>query len=92
VETNAQELAGDWRSYANRKLSPPSSPHADKSPTQELGEELFRLGIHKGFTSFSAKVPDYKILGIFVGRLTDAKSIEYPYRDLFGVLQTVVIS
>lgn len=91
VDTNAQELTGDWRSYPNRKSTPPS-PHAGKAPTQQFGDELFRLAVYKGFISFSAKLPDYKILAIFVQLLIrGTDKIDYTYHDLHGVLQTVSV-
>jgi RES domain-containing protein len=45
IETNAQELTGDWRSYATRfpPVGPPA-PHTGTPPTQSLGRALFALG------------------------------------------------
>lgn len=40
VDTNAQELTGDWRSYSTWTSAP---PHSGTPPTQEFGEELYRL-------------------------------------------------
>ena len=61
IETNAQELTGDWRGYATR-IPPagPPDPHTGTSPTQSLGGALFALGSPQGFVSFSATLPDYK--------------------------------
>ncbi|MGI8745149.1 MAG: hypothetical protein ACR2NN_21770 [Bryobacteraceae bacterium] len=90
--TNAQELTGDWRQYAKRSLSVNPSPHAGNAPTQELGEALFQTPKWKGFTSFSAKLPEYKILGIFVDRLIPgADKIECSYPDVHGVERTIHI-
>jgi RES domain-containing protein len=89
LATNAQELTGDWLSFSNRPGGP---PHAGKAPTQQLGEELFRLGTYKGFVSFSAKLPDYRILGVFTGRLVPGNDeITYSYHDGHGVLQKITI-
>jgi RES domain-containing protein len=47
VSTTAQELTGDWRSYADRTVMPgagEAAPHSGSAPTQQLGSELFRLG------------------------------------------------
>jgi hypothetical protein len=89
LATNAQELTGDWLGFSNRTGG---APHAGKAPTQELGEELYRLGTFKGFLSFSAKLTDYKILGVFTGRLVPGSDeITYSYRDGHGVLQTISI-
>ena len=89
LATNAQELTGDWLSFSNRSGG---KPHAGKAPTQELGEELYRLGLFKGFVNFSAKLPDYRILGVFTGRLSPGSdSIKYSYHDGHGVLQTISV-
>jgi hypothetical protein len=89
LTTNAQELTGDWLSFSNRSGG---APHAGKAPTQELGEELYRLGLFKGFVSFSAKLPDYMILGVFTGQLVPGSDeIKYSYNDGHGVLQTISI-
>jgi hypothetical protein len=48
--------------------------------------------VFKGLTSFSAKLPDYKILSLFVQRLVPGlDKIEYSYHDQHGVLQTISI-
>jgi RES domain-containing protein len=89
VETNAQELTGDWRSFLNR---PAPSPHGGLAPTQQLGHELYRLGTFKALLSFSAKLPDYKILAIFPHRVRNSGcSVSYTYRDAQGNLQTILI-
>src|SRR3982750_3797968 len=62
LETNAQELTGDWRAFGNR---PVPSVHAGRAPTQSLGQALFETGEVKALLSFSARLPDYKILGLF---------------------------
>ena len=87
--TNAQELTGDWRSYATR--IPPASasaPHTGTPPTQSLGSALFALGSPQGFVSFSATLPDYKILVVFPDRLMGtADHLQYSYHDVRGALQ-----
>ena len=89
VSTNAQELTGDWLNFTNRSGG---APHAGKAPTQEFGEKLFGLGTFKGFVSFSAKLADYKILGVFTERLVPGSDeIKYSYHDGHGVLQTILI-
>lgn len=91
IATNAQELTGDWQSFASRAIPAAGSPHSGMAPTQQLGDELFRLGF-KGFMSFSARVPEYKILGIFTQYLAPGiDRVEYNYHDMHGVLQTVGI-
>lgn len=93
IGTSAQDLTGDWRSYSQRPaLASSRTRHSGKAPTQQLGEELFRLGSYHGFISFSAKLPDYKILGVFVERLKKpGESVSYSYTDDHGRLQTIRI-
>jgi len=89
VETNAQELTGDWRSYATR-IPPagPSRPHTGTPPTQSLGSALFALGSLRGFMSFSATLPDYKILVVFPDRLKGTPDyLQYAYQDAWGTIQ-----
>ena len=78
VETNAQELTGDWRSYATR-IPPagPSRPHTG-TPPQILGSALFALG----------SLPDYKILIVFPDRLNGTPDyLQYSYHDARGTIQ-----
>ncbi len=89
VETNAQELTGDWRSYATR-LSPTGAPgpHTGMPPTHSLGSALFALGSPQGLVSFSATLPDYKILVVFPARLTGTPDyLQYSYHDARGTIQ-----
>jgi hypothetical protein len=89
IETNAQELTGDWRCYATR--IPPASfpaPHTGMPPTQTLGNALFALGSHQALTTFSATLPDYKILVVFPDRLKgSADYLEYSYHDDRGTMR-----
>ena len=57
-------------------------------PTQTLGDALFALGSHQGFTTFSATLPDYKILVVFPDRLKGtADYLQYSYHDDRGTMQ-----
>jgi len=87
IRTSAQELTGDWRSYAVRKPQGPESisPHWGDAPTQRLGAELFHVGKFKGLISFSAPVPDRRILVVFTEHLDGADSLSYEYTDTSGV-------
>jgi len=82
-DANAQELTGNWRSYATR--IPPGrfpAPLTGTPPTQTLGNALFALGSQQGFTSFSATIPDYKILAVFPDRLKGTPDfLQYSYHD-----------
>jgi hypothetical protein len=87
VATNAQELTGDWWFYTKRRPPPPggSAPHTGRAPTQVFGKALFELRTFKGFVSFSAALPDCKILGVFTERLANSTSaLEYTHPDLAG--------
>ena len=89
IETNAQELTGDWRSYATR-IPPvgPTAPHTGVPPTQSLGTALFALGSSQGFVSFSATLADYKILVVFPDRLKGTPDyLQYSYHDDRGTMQ-----
>jgi hypothetical protein len=89
IETNAQELTGDWRSYSTR-LPPliPPAPHTGIPPTQSLGNRLYEMGKHQGLVTFSATLPDYRILAVFVDRLNETQSyLQYSYHDLHGAMK-----
>lgn len=90
VDTNAQELTGDWRSYATR-IPPfvPPGPHSGLPPTQNLGIALHGLARHQGLITFSATLPDYKILVIFPDRLNkgSADYVQYSFHDDRGAMQ-----
>jgi hypothetical protein len=91
METNAQELTGDWRSYATRVPPPgPPAPHTGAPPTHSLGSALFALGTPQGFVSFSATLPDYKILVVFPDRLKGTPDyLQYSYHDARGTIQVM---
>jgi hypothetical protein len=70
VDTNAQELTGDWQGYRFRGPQTSVTTPTGKAPTQELGEQLFALRPDvKGIVSLSARVPYHRILAIFPKRL-----------------------
>jgi hypothetical protein len=90
LDTNAQELTGDWRSYATR--IPPGTlpgPHSGLPPTHALGITIHGLRKHQGFITFSATLPDYKILVVLPGRLVQgtADYLQYSFHDDRGALQ-----
>jgi len=89
VETNAQELTGDWQSYSSRiPTSSPDGPHAGIPPTQSLGHALFTVGIHQGLVTFSARMPDYKVLAVFTDRIKGTPNyLQYSFHDSHGALQ-----
>lgn len=85
IETNAQELTGDWRSYAARTAP---GPHSGLPPTHVLGNALYSIGSHQGLISFSATLPDYKILAVFTNRLNNraADYLQYSFHDELGAM------
>jgi len=87
INTNAQELTGDWRAYSKR-VKPDgctSLTHTETSPTQQIGQALFDCGEYKGFITFSAVEPAHANLVIFPERLTGTGSrIKYAYTDHHG--------
>lgn len=91
IETSAQELTGDWRSYAIRGRTTTVSGPIGASPTQELGKALYNVPSEKafeGFRTLSAKVPTCMILGVFPKRLGSRSRILI--RDHLGnVIQTI---
>ena len=58
LETSAQELTGNWDTYA-----------PGDAPTQRLGAALFRTKNVEGFVSRSAKMPHCKTLIVFPQKL-----------------------
>lgn len=90
VDTNAQELTGDWRSYATRiPPAAPPTPHSGVPPTHSLGIALHGLGKHQGLITFSATLPDYRILVVFPDRLLKGSTdfLQYSFHDDRGALQ-----
>lgn len=90
VDTNAQELTGDWRSYVTRiPPSVPPNPHSGLPPTQSLGIALHGLGKHQALITFSATLPDYKILVVFPDRVVKGTSdyLQYSFHDDRGAMQ-----
>ena len=93
IDTNAQELTGDWRGYSQRNPTTPVSGPTGKAPTQEFGEELFaKCSDVQGFQSLSARLPYYRVLGIFPDRLKKgADYVRYSIPDANGNQQTIEI-
>ena len=76
LNTNAQELTGDWKGYDIRSSISPIANPKGIAPTQELGLELFKTGV-EGFRSISARVPDHKTLTVFVDNLRTGISLRF---------------
>jgi hypothetical protein len=57
IETTAQELTGDWRSYQQRRPTSSVSQPVRVAPTQALDAALFAVPGLEGFRTLSAKLP-----------------------------------
>src|SRR5262249_7238174 len=93
IETNAQELTGDWDKYPTRK--PPfgwtSTTHSGMAPTQLLGQALFTARF-KGLITFSAAVPYFRNLVVFPQLLLGSGcTVKHEWTDPHGTLQQLKI-
>lgn len=77
LATNAQELTGDWRGYQFRGPSASIKGPTGIAPTQELGAALARTSGLEGFRSYSARLPDMKVLAVFPKNLRPVSSVEF---------------
>jgi hypothetical protein len=82
LETNAQEITGDWNGYEwrGRGLPPPMGMLAAPTglaPTQQLARELFQNPLIKGIISISAKVPTTCCLVIFTHKMQSPDSLRW---------------
>src|SRR5439155_2275424 len=62
LESNVQELTGDWLGYRFRSLFTPVTAPTGKAETQRLGSALFRREDCEGFLFTSARVSCYQNL------------------------------
>jgi hypothetical protein len=70
LDTNAQELTGDWRGYRQRGSSTSVKGPTGRAPTQEFGTPVFTTCPDvQGIVTLSARLPYKRILGIFTTRL-----------------------
>lgn len=74
LETNAQELTGDWKGYDTRNHMTQVSGPTGIAPTQELGRALYMTGI-EAFQSISARVPYERTLTIFPKNMRRGSSV-----------------
>lgn len=93
VDTNAQELTGDWRGYQQRGPGTSVTGPTGRAPTQEFGAHLFaRCPDVQGFLTLSARLPYYRILAIFTRRLNAGTDyVRYTITDPSGQSQTIQI-
>lgn len=70
LQTNMQELTGDWQGYDLRSKPGASIKRTRQAaPTQELGLALYRISGLLGFLTASAKAPNRKNLVIFPDKM-----------------------
>lgn len=72
LDTNAQELTGDWQGYIHRGSGGPGivlNAPTGRAPTQNLAWELFHHTLIKGIISISAQVPTTCCLAVFTHKL-----------------------
>jgi RES domain len=86
LETNVQELTGDWKGYQIRNRYTSVSGPTGIAPTQQLGRALFDTGV-EGFRAISARVPYHKTLVVFVDSLQ--KGSELTFSDGSGVVHRI---
>lgn len=77
LETNLQELTGDWAIYNSFKHRPHLASLANLAPTQELGQRIFDVPGIEGFKVFSAKKPECLCLVVFPEKLLMGSSINF---------------
>jgi RES domain-containing protein len=78
LQTNAQELTGDWRGYRDRAMGGSIvGVEVGPAPTQDLGYALYRVSGLEGFVTFSAKMPTYRCLVVFPAKLHSTSAVEF---------------
>jgi hypothetical protein len=78
LQTNAQELTGDWRGYGARQAGGSMvGIEVGSPPTHQLGHALYSVPRLEGFLTFSAKVPTYRCLVVFPNKLHSTSLVEF---------------
>ncbi len=78
IETNAQELTGDWRRYQHRRAPLARiKEHIGTAPTQDLGEALFAVAGIEGFRALSAKLAYHRNLIVFPDKMFKGSHLEF---------------
>jgi hypothetical protein len=86
VQTSAQELTGDWRSYQLRGPTMPIPQPTGPAPTQQLGAALYGVAPIEGFLTLSARVPTQRILAVFPQKLVPGGKSFVKFFDQHGNL------
>ncbi len=89
IETNAQELTGDWRAYAFRQPYSSVPEPVGIAPTQELGQALHDRPDMEAFLVMSAKLPDHRNLVVFPSKLLPGSRLRFvnPVTNQVHVIQ-----
>jgi RES domain-containing protein len=90
LDTNVQELTGDWEGYDLRGPHTKVQLPVGLAPTQELGAALHSTTC-EGFRTVSSKLPYHEALVLFPQNLQPGSFVRYTYTDSLGVLQTFQI-
>jgi RES domain-containing protein len=78
LQTNAQELTGDWRGYSDRKTAGSMiGIEVGQPPTHQIGDALYATPSLEGFVTFSAKMPTYRCLVVFPNKLHSRSAVEF---------------
>lgn len=77
LETNPQELTGDWIGYQIRSLFTSVRAVPGPAPTQKLGNEINTLADIEAFCTLSAKAPDQMNLVVYPDKLLPGSFIEF---------------
>ena len=93
VDTNAQELTGDWRGYQQRSSATSVTGPTGTAPTQDFGEYLFaNCPDVQGILTLSARLPYHRILLVFPQTLVEGLDhVRYTMTDSSGMARTVQI-
>lgn len=70
IRTTVQELTGDWMDYAVRTPSSFDVSSTPPAPTQQLGEDLYRMTCCQGFLTPSSRNSILPIWVVFPDRLS----------------------
>ena len=69
IATTVQEMTGDWVDYAARTPRSPDVSSTPPAPTQQLGEDLYRMTCCQGFLAPSARNSTLPNLVVFPDRV-----------------------
>lgn len=77
LNTNPQELTGDWLGYQTRNRNSSVPDPVGIAPTQELGQRLFGVPGTEAFQTVSAKRSDHRSLVVFPQKLLAGSSLRF---------------